>query len=70
MATPPEPSRGTCGSGAMEVTTTLFSILILKSYSFKDIGWVIFSRGNFTIEGGGTLTQNSYKPSLDLYDAT
>ena len=28
----------------------------------------IFSMGNFSLEGGGILPQNSYKPSQDLWE--
>ena len=32
-----------------------------RSFTFK-----FYSRCNFSEEGGATITQNSYKPSLDL----
>ena len=44
----------------------LFKVNILKVFQKRFRLRFIFSLGNFFKGGGGTLQQNSYKPSLDL----
>ena len=41
-----------------------------KEFFFFGGGGILFSRCDFSWEGGGTLPQNSYKPSRDLWEST
>ena len=66
-ATPQKASRGTWGEGN-EFENRIFN------FSFKSLRKLkqnkFFSRGNLPWEGGGTLSQNSYEPSQNLWEAT
>ena len=50
----------------MDTDSLNIPIMIFK----KCPNGVVFSWGDLSWEGGGTLLQNSLKPSLDLYKAS
>ena len=53
-------------SGGEVDSSPAFQILLLKEKVKKTMLEVIFSRVDFSSEGGGTLPKNNYKPSKDL----
>ena len=48
----------------------LTGVVIQKNIFLKNHVGGTFSRGDLSWESGGTLPQNSYKPSQDLQEAT
>ena len=62
-----------CVRVRLVITANFFAILFFWYHTsgtalLKSVWGIIFSWGDFSLEGCGTLPQNSYKPSQDLYE--